>query len=76
MQVKRCKTDTVDGLAFDDPDRPECANLLALYQVALLLAVSKYLCVRSGGQLGRRRARFVAAATTSHDGLFVYLFHS
>jgi len=30
-KVKRCKTDSVRGLSFDDPDRPECHNLLGLY---------------------------------------------
>ncbi|WP_404786336.1 tryptophan--tRNA ligase [Altericista sp. CCNU0014] len=30
-KVKRCKTDPVRGLAFDDPERPECQNLLTLY---------------------------------------------
>jgi len=30
-KIKRCKTDPVKGLTFDDPDRPECDNLLSLY---------------------------------------------
>lgn len=30
-KIKRCKTDTVKGLVFDDPERPECNNLLTLY---------------------------------------------
>jgi tryptophanyl-tRNA synthetase len=30
-KVKRCKTDPVRGLVFDDPARPECQNLLMLY---------------------------------------------
>ena len=34
LQIKRCKTDAVDGLSFDDPNRPECINLLTLYQLA------------------------------------------
>jgi tryptophanyl-tRNA synthetase len=32
-KIKRCKTDPVRGLAFGDPDRPECNNLLTLYMV-------------------------------------------
>ncbi|ABW26756.1 MULTISPECIES: tryptophan--tRNA ligase [Acaryochloris] len=32
-KIKRCKTDPVRGLSFDDPDRPECQNLLTLYQL-------------------------------------------
>lgn len=30
-KIKRCKTDPVRGLTFDDPNRPECNNLLTLY---------------------------------------------
>jgi len=30
-KIKRCKTDPIKGLAFDDPERPECDNLLSLY---------------------------------------------
>lgn len=30
-KIKRCKTDPVRGLEFDNPDRPECQNLLTLY---------------------------------------------
>lgn len=32
-KIKRCKTDSVRGLWFDDADRPECNNLLTLYTV-------------------------------------------
>ena len=32
-KIKKCKTDPVKGLAFDDPERPECHNLLSLYQI-------------------------------------------
>ncbi len=32
-KIKRCKTDPLRGLSFDDPDRPECHNLLTLYQL-------------------------------------------
>ncbi|MGF1493528.1 MAG: tryptophan--tRNA ligase [Microcoleaceae cyanobacterium] len=38
-KVKRCKTDSVRGLEFDNPERPECNNLLMLY--ALLSSKSK-----------------------------------
>ncbi|AGF51388.1 tryptophanyl-tRNA synthetase [Synechocystis sp. PCC 6803] len=30
-KVKKCKTDPQRGLWFDDPERPECHNLLTLY---------------------------------------------
>ncbi len=31
QKLKRCKTDPIKGLTFDDPQRPECHNLLTLY---------------------------------------------
>jgi tryptophanyl-tRNA synthetase len=33
QKIKRCKTDPVKGLTFDDPERPECHNLLSLYMI-------------------------------------------
>ncbi|ACK66083.1 tryptophanyl-tRNA synthetase [Rippkaea orientalis PCC 8801] len=30
-KIKRCKTDPIVGLEFDNPERPECNNLLGLY---------------------------------------------
>lgn len=30
-KIKRCKTDPIRGLTFDDPGRMECCNLLSLY---------------------------------------------
>jgi tryptophanyl-tRNA synthetase len=38
-KIKRCKTDPIRGLWFDDPQRPECNNLLTLY--ALLSGKSR-----------------------------------
>ena len=32
-KIKRCKTDPVMGLTFDDPERPESNNLLGLYMI-------------------------------------------
>ncbi len=32
-KIKRCKTDPIKGLSFDDKDRPECNNLLTLYSI-------------------------------------------
>ncbi|WP_298977381.1 tryptophan--tRNA ligase [uncultured Thermosynechococcus sp.] len=32
-KIKRCKTDSIRGLTFDDPNRPEANNLLTLYQL-------------------------------------------
>lgn len=33
QKIKRCKTDPMRGLTFDDPERPECNNLLTLYML-------------------------------------------
>jgi tryptophanyl-tRNA synthetase len=33
-KIKKCKTDLERGLSFDNPDRPECRNLLTLYLLA------------------------------------------
>jgi tryptophanyl-tRNA synthetase len=32
-KIKRCKTDPHKGLEFDNPERPECHNLLTLYML-------------------------------------------
>ena len=32
-KIKRAKTDPARGLEFDNPERPECNNLLSLYQL-------------------------------------------
>jgi tryptophanyl-tRNA synthetase len=32
-KIKKCKTDPIKGMVFDDPDRPECHNLLTLYSI-------------------------------------------
>jgi tryptophanyl-tRNA synthetase len=32
-KIKRCKTDAMRGLEFDNPDRQECHNLLSLYMI-------------------------------------------
>lgn len=32
-KIKKCKTDPIKGLTFDNPERPECNNLLTLYQL-------------------------------------------
>lgn len=33
QKIKRCKTDAVMGLTFDDPERPEANNLLTIYML-------------------------------------------
>lgn len=32
-KIKKCKTDSFEGLQFDNPERPECNNLLSIYQL-------------------------------------------
>jgi tryptophanyl-tRNA synthetase len=32
-KIKKCKTDPIKGLEFDQRDRPECHNLLSLYAI-------------------------------------------
>lgn len=32
-KIKRCKTDPIRGIVFDDPARPECHNLLTIYML-------------------------------------------
>jgi tryptophanyl-tRNA synthetase len=31
-KIKKCKTDAVNGLEWDNPERPEASNLLSIYQ--------------------------------------------
>jgi tryptophanyl-tRNA synthetase len=33
QKIKKCKTDPERGLTFDNPERPECRNLLSLYAI-------------------------------------------
>jgi len=49
-KIKRCKTDPERGLEFDNPDRPECHNLLTLY--SLLADKSKEAVAAECGELG------------------------
>jgi tryptophanyl-tRNA synthetase len=44
-KIKRCKTDAFVGLEWDNPDRPECTNLLNMYQAV----TGKTHEVRRGG---------------------------
>lgn len=32
-KIKRCKTDSFEGLEYDNPERPEANNLLSIYQL-------------------------------------------
>jgi tryptophanyl-tRNA synthetase len=49
-KIKKCKTDPIKGLTFDDPQRPECNNLLTLYTI--LSAKNKAEVARECQDLG------------------------
>ncbi|MBK4729075.1 tryptophan--tRNA ligase [Oxynema sp. CENA135] len=49
-KIKRCKTDPIRGLWFDDPQRPECHNLLTLY--ALLSGKSREAVAKECKDMG------------------------
>jgi tryptophanyl-tRNA synthetase len=49
-KIKRCKTDATRGLWFDDPERPECHNLLGLY--ALLANKTKLEVASECAEMG------------------------
>lgn len=49
-KIKRCKTDPVRGLEFDNPERPECQNLLTLYMI--LSGKSKEEVAAEGTEMG------------------------
>ncbi len=61
-KIKRCKTDPVRGLAFDDPERPECNNLLALYM--LLSGKSKAAVAAECQDMGWGQFKPLLAETT------------
>lgn len=42
-KIKRCKTDTFEGLEFDNPERPEAQNLLTMYQLCTGLSKEEVL---------------------------------
>ena len=49
-KIRRARTDAVTGLTFDDPERPEAGNLLALY--ALLGGRSPTAAAEECGRMG------------------------
>mmetsp|Transcript_8706 Transcript_8706/g.22382 ORF Transcript_8706/g.22382 Transcript_8706/m.22382 type:complete len:434 (-) Transcript_8706:126-1427(-) len=49
-KIKRAKTDAFEGLEFDNPERPECANLMSIYQ--LMTGMSKEAVI---AELGDKR---------------------
>lgn len=49
-KIKRCKTDPIRGLTFDDPERPEANNLLVLY--TLLSGKTKEVVAAECAEMG------------------------
>ncbi len=62
QKIKRCKTDPVRGLAFDDPERPECQNLLTLYM--LLSNQSKAAVAEECAEMGWGQFKPLLTETT------------
>ena len=61
-KIKRCKTDPVRGLEFDNPERPECHNLLTLYM--LLSGQSKEAVAAECQDMGWGQFKPLLADTT------------
>ena len=61
-KIKRAKTDPARGLEFDNPERPECHNLLGLYQ--LLSNQSKAAVAAECREMGWGQFKPLLAETT------------
>ncbi|MEO1445350.1 MAG: tryptophan--tRNA ligase [Cyanobacteria bacterium J06635_11] len=61
-KIKRAKTDPARGLEFDNPERPECNNLLTLYQ--LLSNQSKEAVAAECAEMGWGQFKPLLAETT------------
>lgn len=61
-KIKRCKTDPVRGLSFDDPERPESRNLLTLYM--LLSGKNKEEVAAECGDMGWGQFKPLLTETT------------
>jgi tryptophanyl-tRNA synthetase len=61
-KIKRCKTDPVRGLEFDNPERPECNNLLTLYMI--LSGKTKEAVAREGQDMGWGQFKPLLTETT------------
>jgi tryptophanyl-tRNA synthetase len=61
-KIKRCKTDLKRGLTFDDPERPECQNLLTLYM--LLSGQSKSAVAAECAEMGWGQFKPLLTETT------------
>jgi tryptophanyl-tRNA synthetase len=61
-KIKKCKTDPIKGLTFDDRDRPECHNLLTIY--SLLSGKSKALVAEECREMGWGQFKPLLTETT------------
>ncbi len=61
-KIKKCKTDPTRGLEFDQPDRPECHNLLTLYM--LLSGQSKEAVANECREMGWGQFKPLLTETT------------
>ena len=61
-KIKRAKTDPERGLEFDNPERPECNNLLGLYQ--LLSGQTKEAVAQECADMGWGQFKPLLAETT------------
>ncbi|HAC63207.1 MAG TPA: tryptophan--tRNA ligase [Cyanothece sp. UBA12306] len=61
-KIKRCKTDPIRGLEFDNPERPECNNLLGLY--GLLSGKTKQEVIEECQEMGWGKFKPLLSETT------------
>lgn len=68
-QLRKCKTDMYTGLEWDNPDRPECTNLLTIYQVRLNVTGYRTpiidLCAQEGRLWTHPRLKKISTCWTS-----------
>lgn len=64
-KIKRCKTDSFEGLEFDNPQRPECNNLLSIYQLVTNLSKEDVLLQCQGMNWGKFKP-LLADAVVEH----------
>jgi tryptophanyl-tRNA synthetase len=62
QKIKKCKTDPIRGLEFDNPERPECHNLLTLYM--LLSDQSKQAVAQECREMGWGQFKPLLTETT------------
>ena len=63
-KIKRCKTDAIEGMEFDNPDRPEATNLLTMYQLCTGMTRDEVLaeCAPCDGESSNPRSPTLVVA--------------